>query len=243
MTAPAPVVNGRTLDRVPRWDTKNELYRVSPRVEIPEDFSRDRVTWLDQGSEGGCVGFSGTTVMSFGDPAHPELDAANAEWLYSLAKDNDEYPGRDYEGSSVLGSAKGLLKSRLVRSYYWAKTVDEVCTAIALHAAVNFGIDWYQGMFDPDSNGLIAVSGSKAGGHAIASGAYKGRGELVRLDNTWGRSWGVDGSAWIKGEDLQTLLDNQGECAVFLKMADLSSWGQSARVDPDSSGGVVNPAS
>jgi len=239
----ADFVNGRTLDRVPRWDTRNENHRVRALglpVVIPENFTRERVTWLNQGSEGGCVGFSGTTVLSFPDDPQPELSQENAEWLYSLAKDYDEYPGRDYEGSSVLGSAQGLKDKGVIGSYYWATTVEEICLAISSHSAVNFGINWYAGMFDC-VDGIVTLSGGLSGGHAIGAGAYQHKGELIRLDNTWGKGWGVDGSGWIKGESIERLLKEEGECAVFAKVNPFVNLGVSGRVDPDPSGGVVAP--
>lgn len=239
--------HGRTLDRVPRWDDRNGLFRVSSRVsEIPNDFAMDRCTYLNQGNEGGCVGYSGATVLSnvdsSGENAHPEVSQGNAEWVYSGAKDFDEYPGRDYEGSSVLGSMQFLMAQGVLKSYHWMTTVDEIVTALATVGAVNFGINWYESMFNVDSNGLIKVSGSLAGGHAICASAYRNKGELIRLDNTWGQSWGRNGSAWISGEDVERLLSEQGECSTPQKVSPLPVLGTSGRVDPDpDAGGVVAP--
>lgn len=67
-------------------------------------------------------------------------------------------------------------------------------------------------MSRPGPDGFIRSTGASVGGHAYTLiGASRERGAF-RILNSWGRSWGERGRAWISGEDLQHLVDggNQG---------------------------------
>jgi hypothetical protein len=44
--------------------------------------------------------------------------------------------------------------------------------------------------------------------------AYDAGAGQFRIDNSWGESWGVRGSAWITAADLQWLLSQQGDVTV-----------------------------
>jgi hypothetical protein len=53
-------------------------------------------TRYDQGNEGACVGFAASRMMTL---LNRKLYAAG--WLYHEAQKNDEWPGEDYDGTSV----------------------------------------------------------------------------------------------------------------------------------------------
>lgn len=79
------------------------------------------------------------------------------------------------------------------------------------------GIDWYNDMFDPDADGLLHVTGGVAGGHAILANGVSLKRRQVRLENSWGVNWGVDGHAYLGFDDLGTLLAGDGEACVPVK--------------------------
>jgi hypothetical protein len=54
------------------------------------------VSFYDQGNEGACVGFSESRMMS-----QLNRKRYDAEWLYHQAQKSDEWPGEDYDGTSV----------------------------------------------------------------------------------------------------------------------------------------------
>lgn len=230
------VVNGKVFDRVPRWSESNDRYTVASHLEVPTQPAqklRARHTWLDQGTEGGCTGYGSATALSFAPHTDSHIVAANAEYMYLQAKIYDEYPGINYTGSSVLGAMQGLKANGYILDYWWAKTVDEIINAISHKSSVVCGINWYQNMFDVSADGLIRIGGTVAGGHCITASSQKNSGELIRFDNTWGKSWGESGSAWITAEDLGRLLNEQGEFACFTKANPLPVLGTSGRVDPE----------
>jgi hypothetical protein len=147
---------------------------------------------------------------------------AFAARLYKQNQMFDEWPGENYEGSSVLGCMQALKHFGFIGRYEWA--LDSRAVAVALnHRPVILGIDWYTAMFTPDTEGVIELAGVVEGGHAIAVGAQKNYGEWFRLDNTWGEDWGLKGSAWFHKDDVDTLLStaHQGEAAVPHKVGEL----------------------
>lgn len=236
------VVNGRKFDRHPHWDHRNENYLVrdsalaQKTTSVPTHKSHTRCTWLDQGKEGGCVGYSEATSLSYAPKSIPKMPASFAEYCYYEAKQYDDMPGDDYEGSSVLGGQIAGVKNGYLESYTWAKSVGDICLALT-EAPVNFGINWYNNMFNVSDEGIITISPGDtiAGGHAIVGDAFKTTKAgiiLVRLAQTWGKSWGENGSAWIADTDIERLLAEDGECAVPKKAAKLPNpLGSHARVD------------
>lgn len=234
----APVVNDRVLDRLPNWDDRNHLLRVVEPETVaktpPSAKSHARQIWLDQGQEGGCVGYSGTQALSLSPNINNKLTAANAEWLYWLAKENDEFDGDNYSGSSVLGAQRGLNSNGYTTSYQWCTTVEEIIQALAFKGPVQIGINWYQSMFQVGAGGVITISPGSAiaGGHALCVGGYKLGGEYLRLDNSWGKGWGVNGSAWLAASDLMRLLTEEGEAATFVKKHPMPTLPTHTRVDP-----------
>lgn len=236
---PVTQFNGRTFDREPKWDTRNhklsDVHADAVAKTPPSAKAYTREIFLDQGQEGGCTGYSDAQTMSMSPGIHKEINNANAEYFYYEAKQYDEYAGDAYEGSSVLGAQKANVANKYTKSYSWAATVEEIVAALAFVGPVQLGINWYDSMFNVEANGNIVITANAvvAGGHAICVGAYKQSGQLFRLDNTWGKSWGQSGSAWLSATDLTRLLGEDGECAVPIKMATLPSpIGTHARVDP-----------
>lgn len=205
----------RTFDRLPEFDERSRAFGISEVVPA----ALKSKTWrlkarLDQGREGACVGF-GTTHRIAALPI--SFSGATNEYafdLYHAAQKLDQWPGEDYEGTSVLAGAKAAKNLGHFASYRWCFTVDEICAAVAWEGPVVCGTSWLEGMFSPDERGLLTPTGTSAGGHCYIirgltlkpSGVRKGLGPLFRVTNSWGRSWGVDGEAFIRVEDYERYL-------------------------------------
>lgn len=209
----------RRLTRVPRWDPRNLEHQIEAAdpITLPMSKYHRRMTFLDQGSTPACTGFSEVTALSFPPKSLHEGTALThfASQAYRWAQRDDEWPGEDYEGSSVLGAARGLMRYGFVVKYEWMLTIDALLTGL-VRGPVVVGIPWKQDMFTPDSQGILHCTGPVAGGHAICTGAFKKYGQWIRLDNTWGRAWGIRGSAWINKVDLNELLVEGGSEALQL---------------------------
>lgn len=215
----------RTLDWRPNWDERNEDYRLrqldcfvsgSERANI----LRTKSVWLDQGREGACTGFGTGHVLASSPRGHFDITNSIAQALYRLAQKHDEWPGEAYSGSSVNGVMKAARILNRVSEYRWCKTLAEVRHALSYHGPLVIGVNWYTGMFSPDTNGILHISGSVAGGHALMLAGYRTVDGLrwYRLENSWGPGWGDNGGCWIAEAYLQQLLTEQGEFACPKKL-------------------------
>ena len=79
------------------------------------------------------------------------------------------------------------------------------------------GTNWYVGMFYPDKNGLIKISGGLAGGHAYVINGVDTKKQLFRIKNSWGRSWGISGTAYISFANMQRLIAEDGEVCLAVE--------------------------
>lgn len=221
----------RTLDWKPRFDERSKNYPV--RGILKKRAERKNVLWvagpiLDQKAEGACVGF-GWTAEALATPfvvnlktipaKAPRTPQPFARYVYSNAKVIDEYPGEDYEGTSVLAGAKVMQGLQTLASYSWAFSVDDIIDALIQKGPVVLGVNWYEGMYEAP-NGVLTVSGDHVGGHCLLAIGYTisspkfGGKPSITLQNSWGKKWGIQGIAEISVEDLQRLMREQGEACV-----------------------------
>lgn len=207
-------------------DPRDAGYKLAALLAEPETPPPPR-SWrywrfgpvLDQGKTGRCVAFAWRNWLN----AAPIMDKPDVgpdeNTLYDTAIKIDEFPDNDndtarQEGTSVRAGAKVLQALGFVASYHWTVTAEEAFAWLLTGGCLVAGTRWHQGMDTVDKGGLIHPTGPVRGGHAyLLDGASKSRG-VVRLYNSWG-SWGRGGHAWLTGEDLATLLADQGEaCAA-----------------------------
>jgi len=213
------------LDRLVHFDERSRNF---PIRELTGDKSLRSYTWrcneyFDQGREGACVAYALGHELA----ARPaEVTGINDPWLkqtiYWEAQKIDPweggaYPGAVpfYEGTSVLAGVKTLHKKNLFKEYRWAFGINDLLNGLGHNGPSVLGINWYQGMYNPDEKGFIKPSGRVMGGHAILARAVNIREEKITLRNSWGSGWGLSGDCYISFEDLDRLLREEGE-AVFL---------------------------
>lgn len=224
----------RTFDWAPHHDPRSREYPV--RTAIPPLIERKPpwrgVSWstsrqpLDQGSEGACVGF-GWTAEAMAGPVRirPDRPTDFALAVYREAQLVDEWPGENYDGTSVLAGAKVMQKHGYIEAYRWAFSIRDVVDALLYLGPVVIGIPWFESMYETRPSGLVEVGGRMVGGHCITLTGYyrskwlRGEGflnrmELVRWRNSWGSSYGRNGNGWIRVGDLEGLLEQQGEACV-----------------------------
>lgn len=223
----------RTFDWKPVYDKRSKGFPVS--TILPREQELKYTIWengpiIDQGSEGACVGF-GWTAETLAGPVQVRLEDIPAEvphdptdfaqHLYKEAQKVDQWPGEDYSGTSVLAGAKVLMKLGVLHEYRWAFSTSEIIGTVMTHGPVVLGINWYSGMYRaPD--GKLEIFGNKVGGHCLlvigynpSSEKFSGK-ETVILQNSWGKSWGVDGIAEMTTEDLNRLINEGGEACAPL---------------------------
>lgn len=172
--------------------------------------------WGDQQRTPHCVAYSwihwledgGVTQQSA--PA-PILDPTS---LYNQCQRQDEWYGENYDGTSVRAGAKVLQEKGFIKEYRWSTDIEEVVDALLTKGPVMLGVNWYFDMYFPDKKGKIKVGGKIYGGHAVEANGVNTKTKMIRIKNSWGQDWGRNGHAYISFDDLQRLLNENGECCL-----------------------------
>lgn len=126
----------------------------------------------------------------------------------------DQWPGEDYDGTSVLAGAKVMLARGFIREFRWAFNLQDLLVTVSRKGPVVLGINWYESMFEPDADGYLRPNDSLAGGHAILCIGVNVKRRDVTLFNSWGPNWGNLGRARVTWDDLDRLLHEDGEACV-----------------------------
>ena len=212
------------LDRLPQPDERNRNYPVMAtlRATTPRSYTWSCPVRLDQGNEGACVGFSWAQELA-ARPFSYEQEYDDARSIYCRAQVIDPWQGGssrcghpppDYEGTSVLAGAKVVKELGLMREYRWAWSVEELALAVGHQGPAVLGVDWWSGMFRPDSEGYVHPTGYIAGGHAILCNGVNFKAQRFKLVNSWGRDWGLDGTCFVSFADMETLLASGGDACI-----------------------------
>ncbi len=178
---------------------------------------------LNQGSIGSCTGNAGIGALGT-DPlfsttlpsSRYTLNETGAIHLYSDAEIIDgsgAYPPND-NGSCGLSIGKALKAAGLISGYTHTFTLDDALKALTVTPII-VGINWYDGMFTPDKDGRVHITGSIAGGHEIVAREIDAPNQRVWFDNSWGTGWGVNGRFYLTFTDFGTLLSQSGDVMAF----------------------------
>jgi hypothetical protein len=212
---------GRTFDYIPRLDPRNEAHRVTAApvdLTLRSRYWTPGITVLDQGQEGACVGF-GVAAEAAASPVRVRhVTDALAQQVYRRAKEVDEWEGVSYDGTSVRA---GMLVGRdrgWWAGFRWAFNMRELRAALE-DGPVVIGVTWLSEMYEAPG-GIVTVAGQEVGGHCLLLTGYSPRhGPLrrpaYRWRNSWSKSYGTGGSAYVDVADLNRILFAAGnEAAV-----------------------------
>lgn len=161
-----------------------------------------------------CVGFSVTQEAAARPVVVAGLSDAHALHVYRRAQQLDQWPGEDYSGTSVLAGIKAGVELGWFGEYRWAFGEADLRLAVGWRGPAVAGVNWYDGMRDPDADGFIHPDGALLGGHAILVVGWSRRRDAYRLHNSWGRSWGDHGECWLASADMARLLAEDGEAVI-----------------------------
>jgi hypothetical protein len=226
----------RTFDRRQHFDEASRAYPIRTvvgKVERVAKQWRPGLT-IDQGQEGECVGY-GWTGELLASPVRVKVrdEAAGnalAHGVYQRAQQLDDWPGENYEGTAVIAGAKALVERGYMPEYRWAFGIDDVIDTLVAHGPVVVGTNWHDSMYETRPSGLIEVSGPVVGAHCwllygyhpsmrLRGEDWKARFEVVRMRNSWGLSYGLGGSGFVKVTDMAALLTDGGEACVPVRRA------------------------
>lgn len=216
------------LGRLHLPDERDEQYLIRPLLsgEPPRGWRYWWASgwWGNQGPTPQCVAYAWlhkvadgprTTLRTAAVDLTPAMTPRD---LYCAAQAIDPWQGDcsdpRYDGTSVRAGAKVLQQAGMIEGYRWAWDADTVVRALIEVGPVVVGTTWTEGMSRPDARGRIQPTGRSQGGHAyVLNGVNVDRG-VVRCKNSWGRSWGSNGSAWLTIDDLGDLLADRGEACL-----------------------------
>lgn len=204
------------LDRIVQFDEESRQYPIRTLVAAkkPRSYTWRVNSWLDQGSEGACVGFSWSHELA-GRPKEVQgVTNYTAQAVYKRAQQIDEWFGEDYEGTSVLAGAKAVQENGYMKEYRWAFGLDDLILAVGYQGPAVLGVNWYEGMYEPDAKGFLHVTGDIVGGHAIICNGVNIKKQYFTLHNSWGKDWGENGECKISFDDMRTLLAQYGEACI-----------------------------
>lgn len=181
---------------------------------------------LDQGQTPQCVGYS---TRGFLDAA-PIMSRANegpeATAIYHGAQDNDEWPGTDYDGSSVRGAMKFLSSIGQISSYAWGQSVEGAIGWMnGGYGTCVVGTNWYAEMSDVGPDGFMrepaASMVTPIGGHAWRWVWFDMKKNGILMRNSWGHDFGwqmpdgrLSGYAYLSLSLASRLLAEDGEIAA-----------------------------
>ncbi len=202
-------------------DMRDAAHTMRPHLEalsgpLPTDKTWAHGEILDQGAEGSCVGHGWTAwenCKPLGFTNQQDHDYAVA-W-YERAQDIDEWPGSDYEGTSVRAGARVALERGFISEYVWASGVDEIDAWILGKGPLVIGSKWYHSMDAPDAEGFITVDAASGvrGGHCFLLYG-KGAGGAYKFQNSWGPVYANEGTFRLRPDDLARLIAGGGFVAA-----------------------------
>lgn len=202
---------------------------------------------LDQGDLGSCTGNAAAGALGC-DPFRSTLpatfhgDEPDARTLYSEATELDSISGTyppDDTGSTGLAVAKACKNAGLISGYQHATSFDALAAALQAGPVI-VGMNWYSSFDDPDDQGLVKLTSPATvrGGHEVCVRGIDVEHELIHADNSWGSTWGYQGSFSFSFADCTRLLGEDGDCAAFVPLT--SPPPQPAPNPPPPSGRVTN---
>ena len=208
----------RKFDRLRSFDSRSWNYPIRTLVRglTPKSNVWPISKVLDQGQEGSCVGHGCAHELIAEPVPCPNITHENAVSFYKFAQTIDEWPGEDYEGTSVLAGLNTLKKHGWCDEFRWAFTLDDIILCIGYEGPMVMGTNWYTGMLDTDSNGFVHVTGQNEGGHCWLMNGVNIEQRYFQATNSWGYGWGQNGTFKLSFDDAQKLMNNQGEAGILI---------------------------
>lgn len=170
---------------------------------------------LDQGETPQCVGYSMRNWLSAS--LMMEQGGPPASIIYASAQLRDNMP-LPHDGSTVRAGIQVLAALGFVKTYVWAYHAATVRDwLLADKGSVILGTNWLAGMSTPDLLMTIHATGAILGGHAYLCDGFSTIRNSFRIFNSWGQWWGNHGHAWLSFDDLDQLLQDDGECCTAVE--------------------------
>lgn len=162
---------------------------------------------LDQKATGHCVGF-GCAQYGNADPIEDHFVDQDGHDIYYEAKVIDGEPKQE-NGSYVHSGVKALKNRGRVGAYAWTTSLATMKTWVQTKGPMIVGSDWMNDMFNPDASGFVYPTGGIAGGHCYIIVGWS-HDDVITFQNSWGRSFGLNGRFKMHAADFQVLASANG---------------------------------
>jgi hypothetical protein len=222
----------------PKEDPRDYPYRKPKMATVAMVEGVNSKYWWDgtwQGDQGGtsqCVAYSALHRIENSPRTYPAAGViADPTTVYRRAQQLDEWPGEAYDGTSCRAGAKVMKELGLISEFRRAQSMTDFLAGLAVEGPWVIGTYWYWSMFEPrwqrDAMGTyrwtVVVDpneGGIAGGHAYLINGVNYAARVVRILNSWGEVWGVDGRAAMSFDTLERLVFAEaGEAYMFKEVA------------------------
>lgn len=172
--------------------------------------------WIDQ-DDGSCTGAGLAKLRSAGPVSAP---AATIDYwdLYIRNQRNDPWPGEypSYEGATVRAAMKTGVDLGWFSAYAFCWDLETALAFVMTKGPLQMGLDWFSSFDYPDREGIVRldVNSRLRGGHSFVWDGTSLKRGLARCPNSWGRRWGKNGYFYVPLEDMEALIQMEGECAA-----------------------------
>lgn len=195
-------------DPIDERDVVLSAYLKPRRIPKAVEWYFSELPIKDQGQTNTCVGQSCTYLKEVQEYfEHKAVFEFDANKLYEDCKKIDDYPG---DGTFLRIGLKILFNDGLsanglstperykISSYARLEGVEDMKYALASTGPIVVGIKVYENMENVKEDGFVPESeGSFLGGHAVMITGYDDTRGGFRMVNSWGKEWGIDGTAWL----------------------------------------------
>lgn len=177
-----------------KYPLSSTVGRGLPRVLPAKRWHLGRgLTFQSQGNTSECTHF-GTTHLLMLTPIVRydafELTATQYAW----SQRNDEWPGENYDGTSVRAALEYLrTEIKVIDRYEWADNMDVALRRLTRSAKegggpLTTGIDWWSGFDNEKGDGWWDVTGWLRGGHCLDLIGYEPKTAKRKEALLWGNS-------------------------------------------------------
>ena len=208
--------------------------RAVERVQEGIDLSSEIGEIGDTGPEGTTVGFSIAYALQAAVKVKTnESVKLSPRGIYVLAKKYDEWPGEDYEGTSVVGGLEAVREigaylekdwpygskskpktarkpSYKISAYSELKGIEQILNALREKKVIVAAIQVTDDFDKTDTDGKVTIKLplKSIGAKTISIVGYNEETAEFKFANDWGTAWGNGGFGLIKDTDLSRIMQN-----------------------------------